>query len=280
MTEWGGLDLSVLDGVTDEERKRFSDFYTGRFDHVHRGLEFMLEERPDALKRFRLYVYGYEALEPARKFGFAFFVYYSLMGYQPGVRYAVRQRQRQGMTREEALDAIAISFLRTGPSGGETIARALDGYDWIVSDERMPLPEGWHHDHSVLLAGIDYSSPELSKEDLDRLRDWYLRVPGEIPPHVEFLARHDPHTLKANRGRWEHCLKALPVQSLPYTLLGFDALRMSKHGVRENTLLCKALGVSKAATVGAISAAMEYGGQDNVDVAAEAVADVFDAWEE
>lgn len=279
MTYWGGLDLDRLDELTEQERREFTEFYVGRFGHPHAGLEYMLDERPDALKRFRRYVYGYEANEPARKYGFTFFVYYVFIGYEAGLRYALRARQKQGLTRAQARDAIAMAFLRSGPYGGEAMAGALGGFEWIDPEPQMPLPNGWDCDYDAVRAGLDFSNPDLTDQDYDRLRTWYLDTIGEVPPHVDFLACHDPRTLKAARSRWENCLTVLPKQSLPYTMLGFDALRMSAHGIRENALLCRAWGVSKAATIGAISAAMEYGGTDNISVAAEAARDVFDSWD-
>jgi hypothetical protein len=128
-------------------------------------------------------------------------------------------------------------------------------------------------------AGIDFSHPEMSVEDIERLRARYIRVPGEIPPHVEFMARHSPAAVKAHSSRFESCVRVFPKQSLALTLLGFDALRGSGPGIRENLLLCRAFGVTKAAAIAAVVASLEYGGADNIDLAVAAAGDVIDSWE-
>jgi len=277
--EFGGLDLSRPDELTPQEGAAFSEFYRRRFDHLHEGLEFMLTERSDALKRFRLFVrVGYETGDPARTFNLGFFIYYAYTGYETGVRYTIRSRQHQGMTRTQCMDAIALAFLRVGPAGAQTISRALADYTWLEPKPALQPPEAWGGGAGLLRSGLDFGTPELSEEERDRLLEWHRSVLGEIPPHVAFLARHHPDALKAYRNRVEHALKVLPAQCLPLSFLTFDALRGSSHGVRENLLLCKAFGIDKDTVVQAIVAGMEYGGADNVDAVAGTAEDVLAGW--
>ena len=39
---------------------------------------------------------------------------------------------------------------------------------------------------------MDHTTREASKADMRRLRGWYLDTIGEVPRHVDFLARHRP----------------------------------------------------------------------------------------
>jgi hypothetical protein len=50
-----GLDLSDVSSVTGQERDQFSAFYTSTLGHPHRGLDYLLEEDPATLKRYRHY---------------------------------------------------------------------------------------------------------------------------------------------------------------------------------------------------------------------------------
>src|SRR5262249_10537855 len=113
---FGGLDLRRQDDVTPEELQASGEVYVERFRHRHRGLLWMLEERPDALKRFRRFVrIAYSAPGapvtdglagddvPEQAFATGFLSYYAFTGYQVGVRYVVRTMQRAGHTKAHVL---------------------------------------------------------------------------------------------------------------------------------------------------------------------------------
>lgn len=275
---FGGLDLSDLDGITDREHKEFRAFYQQRFGHIHRGLTYLLDTRPDALKRFRLYVKtGTDPYRAGRAFGFGFLLEYALAGYQVGVRYAVRQLNRLGLSREECLDGFAVCALYCGPRGLETIARALDDYAWVEPENPYPFPTHWSHNPAQLASGIDFTTPELSAEEEKKVRDWYVRTLGEVPRYVDFLAAHQPEMLKVYRNRFETCLKVLPNQVLPFTLIHFNATRANVPGIRENVLLARGLGMTKGEALQAVMSGM-YAGIEAISVVDEAVRDVFDSW--
>jgi hypothetical protein len=278
---YGGLDLSNFDAVTAEERDAFHAFYETRFGHRHRGLEFLLENRADVLKRFRQYVrVGYDSPSAVdRPYCFGFLAYYALIGYDVGVRYQVRTRQLQGMSKSQCLDGIAIASLEIGPRGMETVAIALDNYQWFEPTESIAVPVGWDASLEALDSGLDYSSPNLSAAEFEKLQQWYLRWLGEIPPYVGFLGTHHPNVLKSYRNRFEHCIHELPKQAVPYTLLHFNVLRGCSGGIRENVLLAKGFGMTKEQTLRAIASGMEYGSVNNVNLVHDVAADVFDAWQ-
>ena len=57
----------------------------------------------------------------------------------------------------------------------------------------------------------------LTDKDKQAIENWYDRTIGEVPRWVTFLAKHDPTSLKAYRGRWERTFRgALPKQMMPY----------------------------------------------------------------
>ena len=203
-----------------------------------------------------------------------------MAGYRVGVRYVVKGLQSSGMNREQCLDAFAVCALYCGPRGLETIARAMDDYAWIEPANPIRFPAHWTHDPAALTTGVDFSKPELTAEEEASVRDWYQRTLGEVPRYVDFLAAHQPEMLKVHRGRFETCLKVLPNQVLPTTLIQFHATRANLPGIRENVLLARGLGMSKREALQAVMGGIEYAGIDAVSVVDEAARDVFDSWQE
>jgi hypothetical protein len=241
----------------------------------------MLENRPDVLKRFRQFVrVGYDSPEATeRMYGFGFLAYYALLGYEVGVRYVIRSKQSQGATKAQLLDGIAIASLVVGPLGMETVARALEGHEWAELSNPLKVPAEWDPSLEVLRSGLDYSTPTLTSQEFVSVVAWYRRWLGEVPPYVHFLGAHHPVVLKAYRNRFENCLRVLPKQALPNTLLHFNVLRGNASGVRENALMGKGFGMTKAQLMRTIAAGMEYGSVDNLGVVAEATGDIFEGWQ-
>jgi hypothetical protein len=281
---YGGLDLSELDSATEDERAAFADHYVSRFGHEHAGLAYLLGERPDALKAFRFYVRtAYDV--PERDEGpFSavpgFFMYYAHLGYSVGVRYVTRNMLRAGFSREQCRDVFALAALVVGPAGLETIARGLDGLEWADEPASVHVPEGWDPSLDALLAGLVDASSELRPGELERIEAWYGRWLGEVPAWVGFLARYHPTVLKVQRLRFERSLRVLPKQTLPLAMLHFRLMRGDTETIRENVLMARGFGVRKAQVVRAIAAAIEYGGEESIAVAAATVDDVLRAWPE
>lgn len=275
-----GLNLSEVDTVTAGEREDFSAFYTSILGHTHRGLDYLLEHDPATLKRYRHYsnVATPNNYESERKvFVFGFLPFYAVIGYDTGVRYLIRTRQKMGLTKAQILEGIAISFLVMGPAGMETVARALDGYPWLTPEAPAEFPEGWAPDPAAFAAGLDFTDPRMSAAELRSVQDWYERTLGEIPPHVKFLAAHRPDLLKAYRQRFETCVRELPKQIVPTTLLHYNVIRGSASGVRENILLARAFGVTKQLVLNTIGSA-SLTGIEAFDLAHAAAADLFANW--
>jgi hypothetical protein len=134
-----GLDLSVFETTTDSESEGFRAFYAEKLGTPHRGLNFWLDvDRPDILKRYRAFADDGTpgGLETVRKVGgFSFLVSYAMSGYAIGIRYLVRMWQTLGFSKAQVLEGLAVAFLYNGPRGSETVAEALDGYEWIEPAE-------------------------------------------------------------------------------------------------------------------------------------------------
>jgi hypothetical protein len=277
-----GLDMSNLDGATAEEVAAFDQTYIARHGRVHGGLSFMLRERPDALKAFRLYVrtaYEFPEAEETRfGVGPGFFLYYSHLGFLPGVLYLIRGCQAGGFSREDCQDLLGLACLVVGPGGFEAIADALAGYEWIDQESRVKAPDNWDPSIETLHTGLDFSDMRLLPGEAELVETWYDRWLGEVPPWVGFLVKYHPDVLKVQRLRFERALKLLPKQTLPLSMLHFRLMRGDVETIRENVLMARGFGVSKDQVVRTITGAIEYGGEESIAVAATRVADVIGAW--
>jgi hypothetical protein len=276
-----GLDLGGdLTAVTDQERADFANFYTGLLGHRHRGLEYLLEQDPVTLKLYRRYSDtatpgNYEG--ETRLFVFGFLPFYAVIGYDIGVRYLLHTRQRLGMTKEQIFEGIAIAFMVCGPAGSETIARALEDYEWLEPDRPARFPDGWEADPNAFRSGLDFENPDLSPSEAEALRDWYATNLGEVPRYVSFLMTHRPRMIKAYRARFENCVNVLPKQFMPTTLLHYHTSQGFGPGIRENLLLARAWGVSKHHALNAMGSA-SLQGVDLFSVVDEVASDIFTDW--
>lgn len=269
-----------MSGVTEAERKAFSDAYNKTLGRPHVGLNYWLENGPDVLKRYRAFAEagtGSPFTDRSVQ-GFYFLELYSLTGYTEGIRYVVHMWQNQGLTKAQVLEWVAIGFLHAGPRGMESIAEALTDYPWIEPVAPAKFPDNWSPDPDAFASGLDFSSPELTDTEVNGLREWYLRWLGEVPAYVDFMAMVRPELLKAYRNRFEHCLRELPKQVMPATLLHYNVIRGFADGIRENVLLCKGFGMTKDQTLRPINSALLNGGMEAASIVARSCGDVFAAW--
>lgn len=280
MSDSRGLDLSRMTDMTPAEAEAFRQAYAQTFDRPHLGLNFWLDTHPETLKRYRHFATTMAAnLEDDRiTNGFPYLALYALTGFTDGVRYLVRGMQQRGLTRPEVLEGIAIAFLHVGPRGMETVAAALEDYPWVEPDQPPVYPAGWEPDPTRLASGLDFSSREVSERERELLLGWYERMLGEVPRYVTMLLRYRPDLLKAYRGRFENAVRLLPPQLVPCSLLGFNMVRGFREGIREDILLARGLGVSRAVIVTLIGRGMLYGGPEAASLVDEAAGDVLETW--
>ena len=273
-----GLDLSKPTELTRDEAEAFKHHYATQFGHSLDGLDWWLDQNPEVLKRYRLYSSLTLRVEPAIT-GNGTLTFYALMGYVTGVRYVLHSWRTRGVSRAQALEMLAIAFVHCGPRGMQTIAEAAEGIEF---DDRPKVPakfpEGWSPDVEAFRSGLDFSTVDLGAKEKSLLYDWYLRTIGEIPLYVRFMAEHRPRLMKAHRARIENMLYVLPKQMWPTSLLYYHVMSRKAEGIRENVLLGKAWGVSKADTLDTIGNALVYGQMEAATMIQNEAGDVFDGW--
>ena len=277
-----GLDLTSVGATTEEEKAAFQKFYAANLGRSHPGLDFWLDRGPDVLKRYRAFATASvpDGLEGDRAFtGFGFLQYYAQLGYSEGVRYIVRLWQQQRLTKEQVLEGLAIGFIHMEPRGMETVAEALEDYEWLVPDEPAKFPAGWAHDPDTFRSGLDFSTHDITAAEAESLNSWYMRTLGEVPRYVTYLLEFRPAALKAFRARYETCIETLPKQVMPYTMLHWNVIRGFGGGIRENVLLAKGFGMTKDQTLRPIYSALLNAGVETVSLVQRVAGNVFDGWQ-
>lgn len=277
-----GLDMSDLDHVTPAEIDAFRAYYIREQGRPHEGWQFFLENNPGAMKRFRLFA-SFAAI-PFDQWlllagtNFANVAWYAQLGFDDGIRYIVHLQQKSGRsTRAQVMDGLAISLYYSGPAGAEVIARALRDHVWLEPDDPVDLTR-WRADRELLMAGLDYSTPELLPGELEKIEAWNTRAVGRVPEYVRLLSKHRPAALKAHRNRYENLLSALPVQILPLSAIKVNMYRANPESMRDNINLARYLGVSKDETILAAISGMLYGYEEAATMVERVAGDIFDEW--
>ena len=209
---------------------------------------------------------------------------YLIMDFQLGLEYETFIAARAGYTKEEVLDVFSVANLRScsrGFSGAAFNETVLDRLrDYPEPKERVVHPEGWEFDPDSFRSGVDFSTLDVKSGEIDLISDWYNTVLGEVPNWVRFLARENPRLLKQMRNRFEHSLKALPKQFMPFLLLNHSiATGASDETLRENLLFARGFGVRRDQAVGVIGfAAATYGGPDSLNSIERVGRTILDNW--
>ncbi|KRB75091.1 hypothetical protein ASE01_17175 [Nocardioides sp. Root190] len=278
-----GWNIASPDVTTPDEIEAFRNTYAENKGSVLPAFEFWLQLRPDPLKRYRMQ--ARQSPDPkmldAPFSVLAFLHYYCVEGYEDGILYESTHALKNGATKDEVIDTIAVAFIHAAPKGlryaGTSTLDYLKAFDDSDSPG-LPWPDHWNHDPDLLSTGLDFTDPDMLSGELDLIRDWNLRVLGEVPRYVEFLGKYQPNLLKAQRSRFEFALKVSPAQYLPYLLTHFNVTRGFAPGIREGVLMGKGLGMTKLDILDAIKWGMIYGGPAAISTADEAVSDILDDW--
>jgi hypothetical protein len=272
-----GLELTNLDEMSEEEKEAFRAHYERMLGYSHEGLNFWLDQDPAVLKRYRLWC----ALNLPVKGGISdllgsgYTAYYATHGYVQGTRYiSLWNVKNKARMREQ----LAIAFLHCGPMGMETVAKAMEGIELPEEDEPLEYMAPYLPDPAAFSTGIDFSDPELSPDEFERIKAWYMQYLGETPRYVNFLGKYRPAMLKAYRNRIENMLKVSPKQALPLTLLHYHVLEGHGPGIRENVLWSRGFGVFRDDLMNHIGNALVYAGPEGASLVDEVVGDVIDNW--
>jgi len=291
-TMYRGLDLSRPEVTTPEELEAFfaaPDQPGGRPLSIY---ELLAELRPEILKRHFVWSTSIHGPEEPFKCSLPYLNVYIIGGWLEGVRYQMGLLQpgsfmtaaNSGYKLDTIVETLAVSFY-LAPSWGTVLAadclrECLKSHREPAPDAISPFPQGWVVAPDELKAGLDYSTPELTKADLDALTDWYLRVCGEVPASVRLSAKYRPELLKAERNRWEHIVRrGLPNQMFAYLLLHFEVWRCNPIGTRDALLLARGLGMSKEIARDAVwYGGAFFGGTGTLAAVAEPVEEILDSW--
>jgi alkylhydroperoxidase/carboxymuconolactone decarboxylase family protein YurZ len=278
-----GIDFTT-DTFTDEEKARTIAWYREHHDVGDLDLSpfarFAIEHDPAWFKRLRRHIFTFEELPLAA--GVLMYVHtYFALGLGKGALYEIVTMRNLGATKAEVLEALAFGAFHGGPRGLNAFAEIGDEYlrEWREepgAETRVEWPAGWAPDVGRLRSGIDLSSDELLPGEEELIRLWYLRMHGEVPAHVDALARMRPASLKTLRARYETTVRgALPAQMLPLLALHLHAVQLEATPLRRAAELARALGVTPGQLLTALLWAAVYGGDAVLETAFDAAGDVL-----
>lgn len=282
--EWG-LDLSHPEVTTQAEIDEFRRVSSKQLGIQQAGLDFWLDENPEVLKRYRRWADTLRINTPDKQpnsysgSGITIFINYANHGFRDGLKYSMLGMNRF-LTRVELLEVFALAFRYVGPRGMALIGEVARQQTFTEPALPAAWPPGWGPDPDAFKSGVDFSTLTLTDEERQKIEAWYLRYLGEVPGHVQLLARHRPEMLKTYRGRFENTLRLLPKQLEPSVLIQTSVERAFPDGIREGVLMGRGFGMSKADVLEALSWGTFYGTVPALDAAHAVVADVLDAWEE
>jgi hypothetical protein len=284
-----GLDLTQPDITTATELATFFAYGDQPGGRPLASYELFANLRPDVLKRNLAFSREIHASEQF-KCSLPYLNVYALSGWCEGVKYQMELLQPGtfitdvGFSKDAIIETLALSFY-LAPAWGtvvtaDTARECLDSFRAPAPDAPSAFPDDWRVAPEQLRAGLDYSTPELTKPDRDALTDWYLRVCGEVPASVRLYAQYRPTLLKAERYRWENVVKTgLPNQMFAYLLLHYEVWRGNVLGTRDALLLARGLGMSKDIAVDAIwYGSSFFGGLGSLAAVAEPVEEALANW--
>jgi hypothetical protein len=284
-----GLNLDNLEATSDAEIDAFLNATRkgrGPLDpgpqYEMRANSLWLYHRPDVAKLHMRVTDGWrtvglEGIISASSF--ANLHTYINQAWETGIENCTRGLQRRGVTRAQLMEGIMHAQLSAGIRGLEAVFRAIGIIlgDYVERPEPVQWPAGWAPDMAAFYCGLDHSTRDLTPQDKRNIEEWYEKTIGEVPRRVQFLAKHEPVTLKSTRARWEGVFRGeLPKQMMPYFMLRHNTVIGNKGGLREAVLLAKAWGLSHDYIVNTIiQGAYYFTGIEQMDFVDEALDDLL-----
>jgi hypothetical protein len=282
---------------SEEEWSQLASYYSlgsGNLD-LFRFAPFMYALRPDALKRYRLWVntvtngVGLENPLPGHPYiQFVMCPFYCVIGYQKGLLTEITVARQKGARKAEVADVLALAWLHAGPYGMNLAAEAVDSFMRLWQSEAdgpgVNWPAGWKIDPDAFLTGVDFSrsdeSDTLPDADLKRIEDWHRRVQGEVPDYVHFFSQHYPLGLRVFRARYENALQSstLPPQLVALTQVHLAASLREPAALRRALRMARYFGVDIDKVVQIIALSQLYLGELAMDAALQGVDDSLSAW--
>jgi hypothetical protein len=286
----GALDLDNLDVTTDAEideqltraRKERGALDPGPL-YAMTSSSVLLYTRPDFSKlNARILDGWYRDLDIKPIIAHSSFVNlhtYINQGWETGIENCTRGLQGWGVTRAQLMEVIVHAGLSAGPRGMQRVYSALGIIlgDYVEQKREIDWPEGWAPDMAAFKCGLDTSTRQLTGADKQAIETWYDKTIGEVPRWITWLARHDPTSLKAYRGRWEGTFRgALPKQMFPYLSMRHNTVMGDRDGLREAVLLARAWGITDVYIVNTIiQSAHYYTGMERLSMVDEVLGDIL-----
>ena len=284
-----GLDLAT-DSITNGERERTLAWYREHHDHGDLDLapfiRYQMHHDPASFKRLRrhLFALGREPDDRPLPIVAAVLLYvysYAVLGNGKGTLYEIVAARALGVTRAQTVETLALATLQGGPLAVNAFAEHCDAYiaEWPEDEGDVRWPQGWAPDPDAFRSGIDLGTDALEDGELGLIRDWYERMEGGVPAHVELLAELAPDALKTQRARFETAVRGeLPAQLVPLQQANLSAIRLAKAPLRRSLVLARSLGVRRGEALATLLWAAVYGGDAVMETALEAVSDVLEGW--
>jgi len=282
--EWRRVDANYRDLLGERGYEHFA------------FVPFMAKHSPEAFMRYRLWVdtvtqgAGLDNGLPNPPYiSLIIGHFYTVIRYPAGIYGDLAVARAGGAKKAEVADILAMAWLHSGPFGVNTAAQVgrdlMD--DWDDADDAegaggMVWPDGWTVDHDAFRCGVDFTVPpaeEALAAEARSIEEWYLRVQGEVPDHIGFLARQYPLGLRAYRARWETSMvNSLPKQMVALCQLHLAASWRDPDSVRRTLHMCRVLDVSRDHVVQILTLAQFYLGDLGMDAGIRGAEELLEKW--
>lgn len=280
-----GLDYST-DTFSPEEKASVLAWY--RDVHEYGDLDlapfarFGIEHDPVGFKALRRHVEALGRMPLPVGAAVLMWVYtYAALGNGKGALYEIIAARELGASRAEVMETVHLAALTAGPLGLNPLGEFAHDYllEWTRDDDRggrIEWPEGWAPDVQRFRSGIDLGNDGLTPDELELLRQWNLRMYGDVPRSLDVAARAAPEAYKTQQARFEKAVKgALPAQMIPLLLLHLSSIRLWPVPTRRSIQMANSLGVAPEYVVSTLFWAAVYGGDVVLESAVDAAGDLL-----
>ena len=249
-----GLVISQPDVTTSAELDEFLGAVRANFGTDVEAFRFWAEFRPDVLKRFRMQIHETSAPEITGTnllHALAFLHHYAVVGFQQGIEYQLRAAQRQGASRDDVLDCLALAFLESGPRGVHFVAAAASDILRVSRlgppAEGQKWPAGWQNDPQ---RSTQDSTSRLQTSRPTRFGPCLTGTSGlwrssgfcqvarcQAPPNAQGLLVKTPVRVRPG---------GLPKEIVPYLMIHLNVGLGRVEGVRRGLFLARGFGLTRA----------------------------------
>jgi alkylhydroperoxidase/carboxymuconolactone decarboxylase family protein YurZ len=290
-----GLDWSQPNTITNEEAEGLRRWYVETHGEGNLDLTpfvpFVIEHFPGAFKRYRRHIQTISSTPdgiPQAVTVLLFLHYYTRIGNERGILYEIIAAREEGVTKQQVLDLLALTFVTSGPFSMNAVASGASEYlnRWNpAADEENPpglWPSNWSPDARISKSvDLDHRTTSLADGEWQALIDQYRNATQTVPPYVQFFALHRPDLLKTTRHRYDGVMEAcsLPIQLIPLLQLHTAAIAGRGQGAAEAAVVAHRVGVTKEQVIQTVAWAFLYADESTMNVVSEALHPIVSGWE-